>query len=420
MAMSSFEYRDGELYAEDIPLAQIAEQYGTPTYVYSHAAFIEAYRAFDNAFARHPHLVCYSVKANSNIAILEMLARLGSGFDIVSGGELARVLKAGGDPERVVFSGVGKQRWELTMALEAGIGCFNVESEAEMTLLASIAVSKNVVAPISIRVNPDVDARTHPYIATGLQENKFGVDRTTASELYHRAAATDGLRIVGIDCHIGSQLTELGPIIDAMERVLELVDELGASGIVLEHIDLGGGLGVRYHDEDPLHVDTYAGAILQTLGNRPQKLLFEPGRFIAAEAGVLLSQVQLVKRNGERHFAVVDAAMNDLMRPSLYNAWRKVSEVNPGGGSRQNYSVVGPVCETGDFLARDRELCLAAGDLITIHTAGAYGFVMSSNYNTRGRPAEILVSRDRSFCIRKRETIEDLLALESPLPAYLY
>ncbi len=420
MSSSGFDYRNGELYVEDVPLTRIAAEYGTPTYVYSRATFIDAYKAFDSAFARHPHLVCYSVKANSNIAILEMLARLGSGFDIVSGGELARVLRAGGDPTKVVFSGVGKQPWELSMALDAGIACFNVESEAELTLLASIAASKGAIAPVSLRVNPDVDAGTHPYIATGLQENKFGVDRSTAIELYRRAAESKELRVVGIDCHIGSQLTELGPIIDAMERVLELVDELTVTGFELEHIDLGGGLGVRYHDETPLPVDTYAGAILQTLGNRPQKLLFEPGRFIAAEAGILLSRVQLVKRNGERHFAVVDAAMNDLMRPSLYNAWQKVSEVVPRDGSRENYSVVGPVCETGDFLAKDRELCLAADDLVAIHTAGAYGFVMSSNYNTRGRPAEILVSGDRSFCIRKRETVDDLLALESSLPTDLY
>ncbi len=414
--MSSFNYRDGELYVEDVPLPLIASEHGTPTYVYSRAAIEKAYLDFDQAFRRHSHLVCYSVKANSNIAVLDILARLGSGFDIVSGGELQRVLRAGGDPAKVVFSGVGKARWELQMALDAGIACFNVESSDELDLLETTAHEMNRTAPVSIRVNPDVDAGTHPYIATGLRKNKFGVTNDEALVLYQRAHGSKNLQVVGIDCHIGSQITNLAPITEAVDKMLVLVDELGSQGIELQHIDLGGGLGVRYQDEEPINVDAYAGAILQMMGSRRQKLFFEPGRSIAANAGILLSRVQLLKRSPDRHFAIVDAAMNDLIRPALYQSWQGVSEVKLGEAAKRSWSVVGPVCESGDLLAQDRDLAIEAGDLIAIHSAGAYGFVMSSNYNSRGRAAEVLVTGDQHYCVRRRETIDDQLALESVLP----
>jgi diaminopimelate decarboxylase len=413
--MSTFSYHDGELLAEQVRLTEIAQTYGTPAYVYSQGAIESAYRQFDQAFEAQPHMVCYSVKANSNIAILALLARLGSGFDIVSGGELQRVLRAGGSADRIVFSGVGKARWELEMALQAGISCFNVESSAELFLLEEIARELGTVAPISIRVNPDVDAGTHPYIATGLRENKFGVDRDTAFELYRHANQSAQLNVVGIDCHIGSQITDLAPITEAVALILALVDDLAKEGIDVDHIDLGGGLGVRYKDEQPIPVETYAGAILQTMGNHPQTLLFEPGRFIVANAGILLSQVQLLKQTEDKGFAIVDAAMNDLIRPALYQSWQHVSEVTPKGDT-SNWHVVGPVCETGDFLAKDRELALQAGDLIAIHSAGAYGFVMSSNYNSRNRAAEVLVNGSQHHCIRRRETIDDQLSLETIPP----
>jgi diaminopimelate decarboxylase len=415
MTMTSFHYVNDALFAEDVALTEIANAHGTPTYVYSRTDIETAYTSFEQAFAAHPHRVCYSVKANSNLGVLNILARLGAGFDIVSGGELQRVLRAGGDAASVVFSGVGKTAAELQMALQAKIACFNVESSAELDTLQTIAAQFNLVAPISIRVNPDVDPGTHPYIATGLKENKFGVSSDIAVEMYQRAATMDNINIVGIDCHIGSQITELSPLTDALSEVLQLVDDLEREGITLNHIDLGGGLGVCYKDEQPIAVEDYASAVLQTMGRHSQKLLFEPGRYIVANAGILLSRVELTKQNGDHHFAVVDAAMNDLIRPALYNAWQKVSAVELRGDP-ETWSVVGPVCETGDFLAHDRELAIATGDLIAVHSSGAYGFVMSSNYNSRNRAAEVIVSGSDHYCVRQRETIDDQLRLETTLP----
>lgn len=413
--MTSFHYVNDTLFAEDVALTEIANTYGTPTYVYSRADIEAAYTSFEQAFASHPHRVCYSVKANSNLGVLNILARLGAGFDIVSGGELQRVLRAGGDAAGVVFSGVGKTAAELQMALQANIACFNVESAAELDTLQSIAAQLGQVAPISIRVNPDVDPGTHPYIATGLKENKFGVSSDIAVEMYRRAATMDNINIVGIDCHIGSQITELSPLTDALAEVLQLVDDLERDGITLNHIDLGGGLGVCYKDEQPIAVEDYASAVLQTMGRHSQKLFFEPGRYIVANAGILLSKVELTKQNGDHRFAVVDAAMNDLIRPALYNAWQKVAAVELHDDP-ENWSVVGPVCETGDFIAHDRELAIATGDLIAVHSSGAYGFVMSSNYNSRNRAAEIIVSGSDHYCVRQRETIDDQLHLETVLP----
>jgi diaminopimelate decarboxylase len=414
--MSQFQYRDGMLHAENVPLARIAAQYGTPCYVYSRAALTAAWRDFDAAFAGREHLVCYAVKANPNIGVLNVFARLGSGFDIVSGGELARVLAAGGDPHKIVFSGVGKTAAEMRAALQAGILCFNIESAPELELLNRVAGEMGVTAPVSLRVNPDVDAKTHPYIATGLKDNKFGVAYDDALTVYRRARELPHLRIEGVDCHIGSQLTEVSPFVAALERVLALVDALAADGIAVHHIDLGGGLGIRYRDETPPPVAEYAKSVLKTLGNRTQKLLFEPGRLLTGNAGVLLSEVLFLKHGQDRNFAVVDAAMNDLMRPALYEAWHDVLPLRatPSGG--RVYDIVGPVCESGDFLARDRQLSVNPGDLIAIASAGAYGMSMSSNYNTRPRAAEIMVDGDRIFPIRNRETVADLFAGEHRLP----
>lgn len=414
--MSQFQYRDGMLHAENVPLARIAAQYGTPCYVYSRAALTAAWRDFDAAFAGREHLVCYAVKANPNIGVLNVFARLGSGFDIVSGGELARVLAAGGDPHKIVFSGVGKTAAEMRAALQAGILCFNIESAPELELLNRVAGEMGVTAPVSLRVNPDVDAKTHPYIATGLKDNKFGVAYDDALTVYRRARELPHLRIEGVDCHIGSQLTEVSPFVAALERVLALVDALAADGIAVHHIDLGGGLGIRYRDETPPPVAEYAKSVLKTLGSRTQKLLFEPGRLLTGNAGVLLSEVLFLKHGQDRNFAVVDAAMNDLMRPALYEAWHDVLPLRatPAGG--RVYDIVGPVCESGDFLARDRQLSVNPGDLIAIASAGAYGMSMSSNYNTRPRAAEIMVDGDRIFPIRNRETVADLFAGEHRLP----
>lgn len=414
--MSQFQYRDGMLHAENVPLARIAAQYGTPCYVYSRAALTAAWRDFDAAFAGREHLVCYAVKANPNIGVLNVFARLGSGFDIVSGGELARVLAAGGDPHKIVFSGVGKTAAEMRAALQAGILCFNIESAPELELLNRVAGEMGVTAPVSLRVNPDVDAKTHPYIATGLKDNKFGVAYDDALTVYRRARELPHLRIEGVDCHIGSQLTEVSPFVAALERVLALVDALAADGIAVHHIDLGGGLGIRYRDETPPPVAEYAKSVLKTLGSRTQKLLFEPGRLLTGNAGVLLSEVLFLKHGEDRNFAVVDAAMNDLMRPALYEAWHDVLPLRatPAGG--RVYDIVGPVCESGDFLARDRQLSVNPGDLIAIASAGAYGMSMSSNYNTRPRAAEIMVDGDRIFPIRNRETVADLFAGEHRLP----
>jgi len=404
---------------EQVSLREIAETHGTPCFVYSEGAITSAYQSFHDAFSMHPHRICYAVKANSNLAILQTLAALGSGFDIVSGGELARVLKACGDPGSVVFSGVGKQDWEILFALEQHIGCFNVESASELRRIAQLAAKADAIAPISIRVNPDVDPNTHPYISTGLKENKFGVSVDEAMTLYHEATELDSLKIVGVDCHIGSQITELTPFLDALTRVLSLVDELEAQAITLEHIDLGGGIGVKYRDEVPIEISDFASAIGLLMSGRPQSLMFEPGRMIVANAGVLLTIVNTLKDNDEKKFAVVDAAMNDLIRPALYSAWQEVTPVtlkDNRATPERNWDIVGPVCETGDFLAKDRMLSLEEDDLLAILSAGAYGFVMSSNYNSRPRSAEVLVSGQEHYCVRKRETIEDLFALESMKP----
>lgn len=414
--MSFFTDRDGTLQVEDVSLAHIAEEYGTPCFVYSRAALTSAYRAYDQGFGDHPHLICYAAKANSNLAVLDVLARLGSGFDIVSGGELKRVLAAGGDPARVVFSGVGKSEAELREAIAAGILCFNVESESEMGRLARIAGEMQAVAPVSFRVNPDVDARTHPYISTGLKQNKFGVGFDDALRLYRQAHRTSGLRVVGIDCHIGSQLTELGPMEDAARKVVSLVDQLAADGIEIEHIDFGGGLGIRYAEESPPAQEHLVRMLLDTLGQRTHTVMIEPGRSLAGNAGVLLTRVEYLKHGEEKNFAVIDAAMNDLMRPALYDAHHDIRPVHKTDRPAAVYDVVGPVCETGDFLGKDRRLALGEGDLLAVMSAGAYAMSMSSNYNTRARAAEIMVDQDKVYLIRQRERAEDLYAGETRLP----
>jgi diaminopimelate decarboxylase len=419
--MSPFTYRGDRLYAEGVALAEIAEKIGTPCYVYSRAYIEAQWRAFDQAFGARDHLVCYAVKANSNLGLLNVLARLGSGFDIVSVGELERVLAADGDPGKVVFSGVGKGVHEMERALAAGIACFNVESEAELVLLNEVAGRLGQHAPVSLRINPDVDARTHPYISTGLKESKFGIPMREARAAYHVAQQLSHLRIVGVDCHIGSQLTELAPFADALERVLALVDQLAADGIALQHLDLGGGLGIRYRDEQPPAPGEYVAAFLQRLdahGDRYRnlKLLIEPGRAIVGNAGVLLTRVQYLKHAEAKNFAIVDAAMNDLMRPALYDAWQDIAPVLKRAGAALQYDVVGPVCESGDFLGQDRTLKVQAGDLLAVCSAGAYGASMSSNYNTRPRGPEVMVDGERVHVVRRRETIEELLLPESLLP----
>jgi diaminopimelate decarboxylase len=415
--MDYFNYHNGSLHAEDVPLAAIAAQFGTPCYVYSRATLERHWQVFDAALGSHPHLVCYAVKANSSLAVLQVLARLGSGFDIVSVGELERVLRAGGEPAKIVFSGVGKQAHEMRRALEAGIHCFNVESEPELLRLDRVAGEMRMTAPVSLRVNPDVDARTHPYISTGLRDNKFGIDVAIALHAYQHAAALPNIRVTGIDCHIGSQLTEIEPFVDALDRVLVLVDQLAAAGIPLAHIDIGGGLGIPYRNgENPPAPDVYAHALLEHVTDRPQELLLEPGRAIAGNAGILLTHVEYLKHTAYKNFAVVDAAMNDLQRPALYDAWHDIIPVVPRAGDSVNYDVVGPVCETGDFLGRQRELALAEGDLLAVRSAGAYGFSMSSNYNTRPRAAEIMVDGDSIHVIREREVIDDLVRGEHLLP----
>ncbi|MCG5515518.1 MULTISPECIES: diaminopimelate decarboxylase [unclassified Ectothiorhodospira] len=415
--MDHFNYQDGVLCAEDVSLQALAEAHGTPLYVYSRATLERHWKAFDDALGDHPHLVCYAVKANSSLAVLNVLARLGAGFDIVSGGELERVLRAGGDPKRVVFSGVGKQVGEMRRALEMGIRCFNVESVAELERLNREAGGLGMIAPVSIRVNPDVDAGTHPYISTGLKENKFGVDVEDALDLYRQAAALPHLRVTGLDCHIGSQLTSLDPFVDALRRVLLLTRALEGEGIHLDHLDLGGGLGIRYQDETPPSPRDYAQAMLAELKDTDYEILLEPGRAIAGNAGVLLTRVEYLKPTRHKDFAIVDAAMNDLIRPALYDAWMDILPVRPRGGESREYDVVGPVCETGDFLGKGRSLVLEEGDLLVVRSAGAYGYVMSSNYNTRARAAEVMVEGDRAHVITRRETLEDLLARETVLPA---
>jgi diaminopimelate decarboxylase len=414
--MHPFEYRDGELFAEGAALSAIAERFGTPTYVYSRAHIEAQYRAYADALAGMPHLVCFAVKANSNLGVLNVLARLGAGFDIVSRGELERVLAAGGDPAKVVFSGVGKSRDDMRRALEVGVHCFNVESDVELERLQQVAAEQGVKAPVSLRVNPDVDAQTHPYISTGLKENKFGVSIDVAERVYARAAALPNLDVVGVDCHIGSQLTQLEPFLDALERLLALVDRLAARGIHIKHLDLGGGLGVRYRDEEPPLAGDYIAAVRERLAGRALALVFEPGRSIVANAGVLLTRVEYLKHTEHKDFAVIDAAMNDLIRPALYQAWMDIVPVRPHAGEARRYDLVGPICETGDFLGKDRELALAEGDLLAVRSAGAYGFVMSSNYNTRGRAAEVLVDGAAVHLVRRRETLDELYAGESLLP----
>jgi diaminopimelate decarboxylase len=415
--MDHFNYRNGELHAEEVPLSAIAARYGTPTYVYSRATLTRHYRAFDEALAGLDHRVCYAVKANSTLAVLQVLARLGAGFDIVSGGELERVLRAGGAADRIVFSGVGKTAAEMNRALDAGIHCFNVESEAELQRLSAIAAQRGMRARIAFRVNPDVDAKTHPYISTGMKENKFGVEIGEAERLYALAQSLPGVEIHGVACHIGSQLLELAPFLDALNRVLALIDRLAARGIRLRHIDVGGGLGVRYHDEQPPEPAEWARALRPKLEGRGLTVMTEPGRAIAGNAGILLTRVELLKPTAHKNFAVIDAAMNDLIRPSFYDAWHAVLPVRErGGGARQTWDLVGPVCESGDWLARGRELALAEGDLLVFRTAGAYGFTMSSNYNSRPRAAEVLVDGAQMHLARARETIDDLVRGEELLP----
>ncbi|WPK52738.1 diaminopimelate decarboxylase [Vibrio fluvialis] len=416
--MDYFNYQDdGQLWAENVSLAQLAEDYGTPLYVYSRATLERHWHAFDKSVGDHPHLVCYAVKANSNLGVLNTLARLGSGFDIVSAGELERVVAAGGNPAKVVFSGVGKTAVEMKRALELNIKCFNVESEPELERLNQVAGEMGVKAPISLRINPDVDAKTHPYISTGLRDNKFGIAFDRAPDVYRLAQRLENISIHGIDCHIGSQLTAIEPFIDATDRLLALIDSLKAEGINIKHLDVGGGLGVVYRDELPPQPSEYAKALLSRLANHQDlELIFEPGRAIAANAGVLLTRVEFLKHTEHKNFAIIDAAMNDLMRPALYQAWQDIVPVSPREGAALTYDLVGPVCETGDFLGKDRSLVLKQGDLLAVRSAGAYGFAMSSNYNTRTRAAEVIVDGDKTHLVRQREELSSLWALESLLP----
>ena len=411
-----FPYQNSRLHAEGVPLSDIAARYGTPCYVYSRAALTDGYRQFSDALRGREHLICYAVKANANLAILNVFARLGAGFDIVSGGELQRVLAAGGDARKVVFSGVGKTADEMRMALAADILCFNVESAAELERLDAVAAELGKVAAISLRVNPDVDAKTHPYISTGLKQNKFGVAYTEAIALYRKARALANLHITGMDCHIGSQLTETSPFIAAVEKVLALVDALSAEGIHLEHLDLGGGLGICYDDETPPAIADYIAALLKALGGRAHKLILEPGRVLVGNAGVLLTRVEYLKHGEEKNFAIVDAAMNDLLRPALYDAYHRILPVEQENHPAQNFEVVGPICETGDFIGHDRRLAIAPQSLLAVCSAGAYGMSMSSNYNTRPRAAEVMVDGDAVHLVRERETVKHLMAGESLLP----
>jgi diaminopimelate decarboxylase len=414
--VTAFAYHDGELHAERVPLSTIAQRFGTPCYVYSRAALEGAYREFDAALEGLPHLVCYAMKANSNLAVLNLFARLGAGFDIVSGGELARVQAAGGDPAKIVFSGVGKTEAEMEQALAAGILCFNVESASELERLNEVAGRRGQRAPVSFRVNPDVDPKTHPYIATGLKESKFGVAYDEAPALYRRAAAMPHIAVHGLDIHIGSQITELEPYREAAVKVLDLVDRLRADGIPLAHIDLGGGLGIRYRDEDPVALAAYALMLHELFAGRTETLVLEPGRRLVGSAGMLLTRVEYLKPGAHKSFAIVDAAMNDLLRPALYGAWHPVDPVRPHGGEERRWEIVGPVCESGDFLAHDRPLALVAGDLLAVGAAGAYGMAMSSNYNSRPRACEVVVDDRQAHLVRRREAVDALFALENPLP----
>jgi len=415
--MDYFSYKENQLFAEDVAIEDIVEQYGSPCYIYSRATFERHWNAFDQAFGNHPHLICYAVKANSNIAILNLLARLGSGFDIVSLGELERVLAAGGDPKKVVFSGVGKREDEITAALKIGIRCFNIEVSGELDRINQLAAEQGVVAAVSFRVNPNVDAKTHPYISTGLKENKFGIDIEQALVEYRRAAKMDNIKVIGIDCHIGSQLTETRPFLDALDKVIDLVNTLKNDGIELHHLDLGGGLGICYKDEQPPSPADYVSAILERLGDNPYEIALEPGRAIAGNAGILVTRVEYLKPTEHKNFAIVDAAMNDLVRPSLYSAWQEIVPVDENTTcDEKNWDIVGPVCETGDFLGKDRALKLSQGDLLAIRSSGAYGFTMSSNYNSRPKVAEIMVDGTDTHLIRERESIPQLWQGEKLLP----
>lgn len=413
--MDFFQYKNEQLYAEDLPVKQLAEEFGTPLYIYSRATLERHWHAFDSALGKHPHLICYAVKANSNIGILNVMAKLGSGFDIVSQGELERVLATGGDPSKVVFSGVAKSRVEIMRALEVGIRCFNVESVAELHHINQIAGEMGKIAPISLRVNPDVDAHTHPYISTGLKENKFGVSVDEAREVYKLAATLPHVKITGMDCHIGSQLTELQPFLDATDRLIRLMEQLKEDGITLKHLDLGGGLGVTYTNETPPHPSDYATALLNKLEDYEDlEIILEPGRAIAANAGILVAKVQYLKSNESRNFAITDTGMNDMIRPALYEAYMNIIEIDRTLERKKAiYDVVGPVCETSDFLGKQRELAIAEGDYIAQRSAGAYGASMSSNYNSRPRTAEVLVDGDKAHLIRRRESLSELWALES-------
>jgi len=415
--MTAFAYHSGQLCAEGVVLAEIAKQFGTPCYVYSRSAIEQRWRAFDSALTTQKHLICYAVKANSNLAVLNVLARLGSGFDIVSIGELERALKAGGEPGKIVFSGVGKKADEMQRALEVGIKCFNVESLAELDRLNQLAGDMDKVAPVSLRVNPDVDAETHPYIATGLKENKFGIAFKDALTGYEKASSMAHINVLGIDCHIGSQITSMAPFIDALDRLMELVQKIEETGTILQHIDIGGGLGIRYQDENPPSAEEYAESVCKKLVGTAYELILEPGRSIVGNAGVLLTQVEYLKETLDRNFAVVDAAMNDLLRPSLYSAWHEILPLTEQKGeAEKQYDIVGPVCETGDFLGKERHLDLQQGDLLAVLSAGAYGFTMASTYNSRPKVCEVMVDGGKVFEIRKRETVEDLMVGESLLP----
>ena len=415
--MDHFNYQTSSLFAEDCAIANLANTYGTPCYVYSRATLERHWHAFDDAFGDYPHKICYAVKANSNIAVLNLLSRLGSGFDIVSIGELERVLAADGDPTKIVFSGVGKQTHEIRRALEVGIHCFNVESIPELTRINNVAKTLGVQAAISLRINPDVDPKTHPYISTGLKENKFGISSDQALDAFKQAAAFAHLDVIGIDCHIGSQLTQLQPFLDALDRILDLHQQLEQEGFTIKHLDIGGGLGVRYDNETPPEPAQYASAILKKIAPTGLEVIMEPGRAIAANAGILVTEVEFIKESEDKNFAIVDAAMNDLIRPSLYQAWQAIIPVTKRSSEKKSsYDIVGPICETGDYLGKDRELSIEPGDLLAVRSAGAYGFTMSSNYNSRNRPAEIMVDNEKHYLIRKRETIEEQLTGESLLP----
>jgi len=415
--MDHFTYRHQALFAEEVAVSEIVQTYGSPCYIYAKATFERHWQAFDQAFQGHPHLVCYAVKANANIAILNILAKLGSGFDIVSQGELERVLAAGGDPAKIVFSGIAKTPAEIQRALHVGIHCFNVESVAELTRIHDIAAACGCIAPISLRVNPDVDAQTHPYISTGLKENKFGIDVETAREAYRQAAQMPHLNIIGIDCHIGSQLTATQPFLDALDRMLHLLTQLKTDGIEINHIDIGGGLGIRYHDETPSEPAEYAQAVMQKLAPTGYTVLMEPGRAIAGNAGIFVTTVEFLKTTQDKHFAIVDGAMNDLLRPALYDAWQDIIPVHQRPDTPSAlYDVVGPICETGDFLGKQRTLAIQPGDLLAVRSSGAYGFSMSSNYNSRPRVAEVMVDGTQAHLIRARETHAQLFANEHLLP----